>query len=48
MNYSLVGKARIAAKNAMQSKTARSGTGVRGEMLCKWVKGHVNKPLMVV
>ena len=24
-----------------------AGTGVRGEMLCKWVKGRVNRPLMV-
>lgn len=71
MNYSLTGKARVAAKNAMQSKTARSanvatyanreasrspktlvfaGTGVRGEMLCKWVKGDFlcRKPLRVI
>lgn len=68
MNYSLTGKARVAAKNTMRSKKAHcanietyacreasrspktlafAGTGVRGEMLCKWVKGHVNKPLMV-
>lgn len=62
MNYSLVGKARVAAKNTMQSKTARSANVavyanreasrspkvlVLSQKGLVWVKGHVNKPLMV-